>query len=276
MSHPISLGGLARTAALGLLAAWLLAALISALVAIPLAGIGNQAIAVNNAIRAADMGLPPPDARPWHTVALLRTVENRYPVPILVPGFAWTTDSADTVRSMVLSFWPLGTVVLMPATFLLLPQTLARRQIRHRHLWRLAVYAVIPLPLVGVWMALPSYLHALSYALISLRAAAWRADTVGLNGFEWARHDSGSTLSRFIDLLDLIVQRGIRPDGGALGVVFVGVLTLLWLWSWWHLAAARYLRLPRTGFDTFLLLIVGLLSTPIAALLVGALFRIVT
>jgi hypothetical protein len=276
MSHPITLGGLVRAAAMGFLASWILAAAISTLLAIPLAGVTNQNRAIIAVTNAAQSGWAAPNVTPWHAESLALGAWHWYRVPILAPGVAWTADSADTVRSMVLSFWPLGTIILMPATFLLLPQTLARRHVRHRHLWRLAAYAVIPLPILGVWMAFPSYLHALSYASISLRAAAWRADTLGLPGHEWARHDADSRLSRLIDTLDLVVQRVIRPDGGSLGVILVGVISLLWLWFWWHRAASRYLRLPHAAFDTFLLLVVGLLSTPIAALLVGAMFRVVT
>jgi hypothetical protein len=271
MAHAITTHGLLRTTLAGFAVSWLLAASLSLLLALLLAGFTNEINHVIARTNASDRSVPFLDQpNPWRPDLLWNHVVQWRSTPILAPGVAWTADSAETVRAMVLSFWPLGATLLMPITMLLLGRTMARREVRLRHLLRLAAYAVIPLPILGFLVAIPSYLVTLSSALAVLRNTSQRAHEYSVPGTEWAMRGSDSARRWFIETFAGFTDHVVRDWG----VPIVGVLVLAWLWTWWSTALTRYLRLPAAAFDTFLLLIVGVLATPLAALLIISALRL--
>jgi len=120
-------------------------------------------------------------------------------------------------------------VVLMPLTFLLLPETLRRGRVRRRHLLRVWAYGLVSLP---VALAMPVVL------MLVVRAAIL---------VDLRRHGAGYWLK------GLGVWMG--RQSWVLGVGCVAV----WMVWWWWAATGRYLRLPRAGLVAGVMAVLAML-----------------
>jgi hypothetical protein len=147
-------------------------------------------------------------------------VTGLWPYRITIGG--WSNDWVwvhPAAAHAILAF------LLVPLAFWALPQTLRRARVHRRHVLRVWLYSLVPLPLVlavwggGVWMFthLFTTLNALVYELTGL-----------------AIFDDEPTFY-------LRCQEYVSEHDGAVLTVLVGV----WLWWWWSMAVGRYLRLPR-------------------------------
>lgn len=124
-------------------------------------------------------------------------------------------------------------VLLTPAAFVLLPQTLRRMRVRREHLWRGLCYSVMPLPLL-LGVELLGEMH---------RRWVWPV---------------GPILDR------LLVRRGL--DVGECGPALLAA-AVVWIVAFWVVTVRRYLRLPHAAGVALALLAVGGLGAAVAVTL---------
>ena len=122
------------------------------------------------------------------------------------------------------------TTLALPVTFVLLPITLRRAQVRPAHIARIWLYSLIG-PGVSMMMWTAAYATARGLELRWLRRA--------LNPWIW----------------DLDIGLPRRLNGGVVVILLIGV----WMWAWWTCAARQYLRLERTRSAVALLSIIAIL-----------------
>jgi hypothetical protein len=133
-------------------------------------------------------------------------------------------------RTATMLLLGLLTGVVMPFTFVLLPHTLAKAQVRHAHLVRIVAWWMVALPLVTV---VPSVLYSLLVLL------AWVDSTY----FHAPTYQEHTLIERYSENLDLFT---------------LGVL-MLWTGLWWRTALERYLRLPTPWSITLAMLTIAFL-----------------
>jgi hypothetical protein len=126
------------------------------------------------------------------------------------------------------------TAALMALAFQALPVTLRRAKVRQRHIWRVWMYSLIPIPvLLSLWgVAIWSVFHfpALLWPATGQKPG-WR-HPLPLQALEWAQSHDGAIL---------------MLAAGA------------WLWSWWSMACGHYLKLPRSrAVSAVMLLMAGM------------------
>jgi hypothetical protein len=261
LAHPVHAGGVLASGAMTLAASWLTAVLVLGLLAM----VSFALIIVrHHAYSSYQSGLA--TAISTGQRILPRSTFSRfiaeYAPNLALPGVPWTTPSADTQRLMVMTMWVVGSALVMPLAFLLLGQTMTKHRVRRRHLWRIAAYALTPLPLVGLAFSLVSWtammLDWVRIWLTNARAAA----EVNVAAYAWAHPESGWGWLKVISDRSLYAaQFWVMREGSAI----VTLLALGFVWLFWFRASSRYLRLPSAALDTFLLLVVSVLATPAIA-----------
>lgn len=258
LAHPVGAVGLLATACLGFALAWLAAAVTGGSVGMLLHGLE---VIEDDAINGATSGAAPSSGlvSVWNSWERIR-------LSVLAPGVPWSPSSDAAVFSMLLTSCLLMTAVLMPASMLLLGDTLRRSRVRRRHLWRLAAYAIVQLPLLGLLAALPGALAVLMRSLDSCLHSVRLAGNAGGPRYAWAADHAGSKV------LALLERADPRACAGALerfGPPIAAGLAVLWLWSYWRRAGSMYLRLPRASVDAGLLLLTALMASATALAVVG-------
>jgi len=124
---------------------------------------------------------------------------------------------------------PLVVLLLMPATFCLIPVTLRQARVRMRHVMRIWLYGWgLPCIVAFTWVMIQMLLH-----LTQLEEYGdW------INPWLWPiyRWDIGLYLGHY-----LIVGMGL------------GVIAAAWMTLWWSIACRRYLKLPRAPLIAILM-----------------------
>lgn len=258
LAHPVRAGGLLATACLGFAVAWLAAAVLGGAMGMALYGLEvleDDASSGGAWSTYPSIGL----VGVWNTWERIR-------FSVLAPGVPWISSSGAEVLSMLTTACILFAAVLMPASMLLLGSTLRRSHVRWRHLWRLAAYAAVQLPLLGLLCALPGALGRLMLHLDACVGAMRLAGNAGSPKYSWAADRASSSVLAFARWVDL---RGCAVFLQLNGSFVAAALAVFWLWSYWRRGSALYLRLPRAGLDASILLFTALLAG-VAALAVLA------
>ncbi len=133
---------------------------------------------------------------------------------------------------------------LMPAAFLLLPDTLKRAKVRRVHLVRIAGWSWVPLPLLSqVWMWAPQALFEADNLLFASRWPPYSEGLISWDLMSWLGEVRGPTLL----------------------CVFA-----VWLVAFWGVACGRYLKLPRPFVISLVMCVVaGLVAVLVALVLPG-------
>ncbi|MEK6702640.1 MAG: hypothetical protein AABZ53_10275 [Planctomycetota bacterium] len=185
-----------------------------------------------------DWPLPAP---PGRITSINVRGSGRAQAALLHDWLSWAFPYANVTRVGRGTFdVPLGAVeillafaVLIPLSFFLLPTTMRRAKVRPAHIFRIAAYWSLCVPLLG--LIAPTLRHAQVIASLE-----WYRVTVspGTHHDHWTRVAS-AFLSRHFASISL-------------------VLILLFAWWFWSTAAKRYLRLPWARLDTAILVLLAL------------------
>lgn len=127
-----------------------------------------------------------------------------------------------------------GGLLIMPLTFLCLPQTLRRAKVRKRHLLRIEAYSLVwfPVPASAAAVLAFSIEQVNRIFLPTMGSPAW-VDRWTRAGMSWA----------------------------------VLVMICLWLAIWWAFAAGRYLRLPHVPAIGVAMTIIAMLAATLLTLI---------
>jgi len=127
-------------------------------------------------------------------------------------------------------------MIVMPFAFALAPTTLGKARVRPRHLFRIAAYSFIWLPVVWACFTFTTLALENLYAHLYLNTSL-------------------PTLGRFI----AATLEAVHSWTARRGHISLATLALLWPLIWWGCACTRYLRLPRGWLMAVMLQIVSIL-----------------
>jgi hypothetical protein len=262
LAHPVSVARVLYAMACSCVASWLVSIAFLSL----LGGLSFGLVVIRHHAHAAYQGAiaianPSAAMRVFPRTTLTQFAADNA-LNLLLPGATWTKATADTQRIIVFTVWVLGVAVVMPVAFLLLGQTMNRHKVQRRHLWRVAAYSFVPLPVLATCFSLVTWtLQTIEGVRIWLTNAAGAA-SLNVEGYAWADRETGWRVVRLLDdRLMFNLQQWITREGTAL----VALLVLGFIWLFWFRASSRYFRLPRSAPDTLALLFVSLLLTPAVA-----------
>jgi hypothetical protein len=138
----------------------------------------------------------------------------------------------DAIRPLELI--AVGGLLVMPLTFVCLPQTLRRANVRKRHLLRIGAYSLVwfPVPATAA-AALAFSIEQLDRVLAPTFGSLYWIDRWTRAGMSWA----------------------------------VLVMTCLWLAVWWAFAAGRYLRLPHAPAIGVAMTVIAMLAAALLTLI---------
>jgi len=259
LAHPVTVARVLLSMSYSCVASWVVSVVFLAF----LGGVSFGVVALRHHAHAAYQGAiavsNPVGAMRVFPRATLAQFATENGLNLLLPGAPWSRASADTQRIIVMTVWVLGVALVMPVAFLLLGQTMNRHKVQRRHLWRVAAYSFVPLPILATSFSLVTWtMQIIEGVRIWLTNAAGAA-SLHVPGYAWADRETGWPIVRMLDdHLIFNIQQWVAREGSAL----VALFALGFIWLFWFRASSRYFRLPRSAPDTLVLLIVSLLVTP--------------
>ncbi len=146
----------------------------------------------------------------------------------------WSTLGGLLSRLPITGVAALAMLLLMPASFLVLQQTLRASRVRKAHLLRVMAYSLVGWPIVGVSS------HFAVYLIDLIASPAARSYLYWGPPWSWL---------------------------GPVEYLFVPTMTCAWLVIWWGVASSRYLKLPRPWLTVTILMLVSVLATVLICVL---------